>query len=92
MMKSTTGRDNWPHRLWDRLTEVLTDDVRAVEILSVNTTDAPATVPISFVGRVQGWRNARIELVVTNNVTCSALVSYVKVPRGLEFNEWDALR
>ena len=61
-------------------------------IIKPVVTDAPVAINIPFSGRFQGWRDARIDVVVTGNVAGSVVVGYIKAPRGLPYNEWDALR
>jgi len=55
-------------------------------------TDAPVYLHMPFRGRVRGWRDARVDVVVTNAVIGSVMAVYVKVPSGLPFAEWDELR
>ena len=31
---TTTGRNNWPHRIWDRWTQVLTEDGKGINVLT----------------------------------------------------------
>ncbi len=49
-------------------------------------------IAIPLVGLFRGWKNAALELVTTGNVVATATAGYMKVPDGLEFSEWDALR
>ena len=50
--------------------------------------------PTALSGRWQGWKDARVEMVVAggtgHNITVS--VVYVKMPTGLPYEEWDSLR
>lgn len=55
-------------------------------------TDAPVALNIPFSGRFQGWKDARIDVVITGAVSGSVVIGYIKAPRGLPYNEWDALR
>ncbi len=69
-----------------------TDDTNTINI-AVFPVDLAVNVPISFVGLFRGWRDARLEMV-TSVATFDATVTagYMKVPEGLAFGEWDALR
>ena len=69
-----------------------TDGTNEATLALATVTDAPVNFSQSFVGRFQGWADARVDLVVTQNVTGSATIGYVKVPDGLPFLQWDALR
>jgi hypothetical protein len=69
-----------------------TDDVDEAIIIKPVTTDAPVVVSINFNGQVRGWKDARINVIVTGVVIGSVLATYVKVPGGIPFAEWDALR
>jgi len=69
-----------------------TDGTDNAVIVKPDVTDAPATFVINFGGRWQGWKDARIDVIVTNNVSGSISLGYVKAPTGLAFTEWDAQR
>lgn len=69
-----------------------TDGTNTINIFVADVTDAPVTLAIPFEGRVQGWKDARIDVVVTGNVTYSVMATFMKVPDGLPFSEWDELR
>ena len=69
-----------------------TDGTDTATLVLATVTDAPVNFSHAFVGRFQGWQDARIDLIVTNNVTGSATVGYMKVPKGIPFLEWDSLR
>ena len=69
-----------------------TDDVDEAIIIKPVTTDAPVAISISFNGQVRGWKDARIDVIVTGVVIGSVLATYIKVPGGLPFAEWDELR
>ncbi len=74
------------------LTIHFTDDVETINI-AIFPVDLSVNQSISFVGLFRGWRDARLE-IVTTVATFDATVTagYMKVPGGLEFAEWDALR
>ncbi len=70
----------------------VTDGSQTETIFSTNLTDAPANLAIGFAGRWQGWRDARVELVTTGNVSATVSIGYIKVPVGYPYEEWDSLR
>ena len=69
-----------------------TDGVDSSIIFKPTTTDAPVNLSMQFSSRLQGWNNARIDIIVTGAISGSVMANYVKVPGGLPFAEWDALR
>ena len=73
--------------------EVLfTDDTNTASIYKAFCNDAPQTVAISFKGRFEGWRDARIDVVVVQNTDMTLTLGYVKTDTGLAYSEWDARR
>lgn len=69
-----------------------TDDSNTVPVFNVFVTDGPANIAIPFAGRFHGWRDARLDLVVTSDTDCTVTLGYLKVDAGLPFVEWDAFR
>ena len=69
------------------------DSVPNTVNIAVFPVDLAVNQSIAFVGLFRGWRDAKLELV-TSGATFDATVTagYMKVPDGLEFAEWDALR
>ena len=74
------------------ITISFTDGTENIDIVSADTTDAPVTISMPIEGRFQGWKNARVDLTVVGNVTTTVVVGYVKMPEGLSYSQWDALR
>jgi len=76
------------------ITLQFTDGTTAIPIVAPTITDSPVNLATSLSGRWQGWKDARVELVIAggtgHNVTAS--VGYVKMPTGLPYDEWDNLR
>ena len=68
------------------------DGSNQITIFKVFCVDAPANLAIGFAGRVQGWRDAYIEIVTTADTDNTVFLSYVKAPAGIPYNEWDSLR
>ena len=69
-----------------------TDDAETIVIYSGNANDAPINFAIAFAGRWAGWKNARIEMVTNNTLKANIAVGYYKLPEGLTFAQWDAIR
>ena len=69
-----------------------TDDVETIVIYQGFTNDGPINFAIGFAGRFAGWKDARLEMVVTGNMNSTVTVGYYKLPEGLTFAEWDAIR
>jgi len=74
-------------------TEVrFTDGTNTVTLFLTQQVDFAANLGVAFQGRVQGWRDARIDMITAGTQDVTVLVCYTKVPEGLPFAEWDALR
>lgn len=71
-----------------------TDDVETINIITGNVNDAPMNLAISFAGRWQGWKNARLELVTVAAVTATVACGYFKVSENdvLSYSAWNAKR
>ena len=69
-----------------------TDGTDTALIYKVFATDAPVSISTGISGRLQGWKDARIELVNVGDTDCTLLVTYVKVPDAFPFAQWDELR
>ena len=69
-----------------------TDDINTETIFKPIVTDGPTAVGIPLNGRWRGWKNARLDVVVTADVDTSVAVGYYKVKNGLPFEDWDARR
>ena len=71
---------------------LFTDGTDTATLALATTTDAPVNYGQGFQGRFQGWKDARIDLIITGNINGSVVVGYMKMPKGLPYSEWDALR
>lgn len=69
-----------------------TDGVATVQLYKVDQANGPVNISTGFVGRVQGWTDARIDMVTDGTNETNVLLCYMKLPEGLPFAEWDALR
>jgi hypothetical protein len=71
---------------------IFTDDTQTITVFRAYCADAPANLVLDAAGRFQGWKEARLDLVVTGATDCSVTLGYVKLPTGLPYEEWDSLR
>jgi hypothetical protein len=69
-----------------------TDDVEIINIYQGFATDAPINFAISFNGRWDGWKNARIEMETTLALKATVAVGYYRLEQGDQFSVWDARR
>lgn len=74
------------------ITVRLTDDVETIPIFVGFTTDAPISIAISFNGRWEGWKNARVEMETTLALNATVALGYYRLERGDQFSVWDARR
>ena len=68
------------------------DGVDTVILFLADSINSDFNIAIPFVGLFRGWQNADLKLVTTGNVVATVTAGYMKVPDGLPFAEWDALR
>ena len=69
-----------------------TDGTNNVDIIVVSQVDAPPNLAIGFPSKVQGWQDARIDMITSGAGDATASIGYFKVPTSIPFTEWDALR
>lgn len=72
---------------------VFDDDTDSEILFTASTNNQP--IPFgswSVKGRLQGWRDARLDLVTVNSTLAFVTVVYMHLPTGLVFGDWDALR
>lgn len=69
-----------------------TDGTNDVDIMVVDSANAPVTLAIGFRGNWEGWIDARVDMITVQSVTATVAIGYMKLPTGLAFAEWDKLR
>ena len=69
-----------------------TDGSNTATLFLASQVDAPPAFAHTFRGRVQGWKDARIDMITSGAGDATVTICYVKVPTGLVFAEWNALR
>ena len=75
-----------------RLTVFFDDGVRTVPIFDGYANDAPINTASNFRGGWTGWKDAAFKMTTVATVKATVAVGYIKIPEGLEYEEWDALR
>ena len=65
-----------------------------IPIMVADMSDAPVNLAIPLSGKWEGWRDARLELVITGGVNPATTLAagYYKLSDSKLFDEWDALR
>jgi len=69
------------------------DGTNTENIAVFDSGNAPVALAHGFVGKIEGWQDARIEMIIAGgNAAATIMVGYIKFAEGLLFAEWDALR
>lgn len=74
------------------VTVQFTDGTNTAVLFLASQVDAPPNIAHSFKGRVQGWQDARLDMITSGAGDATVLICYTKVPNGLPYAEWNALR
>jgi hypothetical protein len=69
-----------------------TDGTDTEVIATFDSTNGPVGLAHPVRGRMQGWKNARIELVTTGNVDAYVTIGYLRSPDGITYALWDQKR
>lgn len=69
-----------------------TDDTNTVNLIIADATNNTVNLGHSFTGLVQGWQDARVEIVTTTDTTATITCVYYKTKEALDFIDWDARR
>jgi len=75
-----------------QLTVFFDDGVRTIPIFDGYANDAPINVAANFHGGWTGWKDAALKMTTVQPITATVATGYIKVPEGLCYTEWDALR
>ena len=69
------------------------DGVRTVPIFhGYADKDIPINLASNFHGGWTGWEDAALKLTTVALIKATVAVGYIKIPEGLCYTEWDALR
>ena len=76
------------------VTVQFTDGTETIPIVEADITDAPINIATSFAGYWRGWKDARLELVITGglNPTATLAAGYFKLKTSLQYSDWDSYR
>ena len=75
-----------------RLTVFFDDGTRTISLYDGVANDAPINLSIGFTGGWTGWKDAALKMTTVAALKANVAIGYLKIPEGLEFTEWDALR
>jgi len=75
-----------------QLTVFFDDGTRTISIFDGYAADAPINLAIGFHGAWTGWKDAALKMTTVLAIKATVAVGYIKIPKGLEYPEWDALR
>ena len=68
------------------------DDTNSETLFKADMTNGEMFYSHSVAGRMQGWRDARLDLTTVNGSDVYITVGYVKLDKGLVYSEWNSLR
>jgi len=75
-----------------QLTVFFDDETRTINIFDGFPSDAPINLAIGLHGAWTGWKNAALKMTTVLAVKATVVAGYIKIPNGLEYAAWDALR
>lgn len=75
-----------------QLTVFFDDGVYTIPIYDGYANDAPINLALGFHGGWTGWKDAALKMTTVKAIKATVAVGYIKIPTGLDYKEWDALR
>ena len=75
-----------------RLTVFFDDGTRTISIYDGYANDAPINLALGFHGAWTGWKDAELKMTTVAALKATVAVGYIKIPKGLAYGAWDALR
>lgn len=75
-----------------RLRVFLDDGTRTISIADCIPNDAPVNLALGFQGGWTGWKDAALKMQTWATLKANVAVGYIKIPEGLEYEVWDAMR
>lgn len=75
-----------------RITIFFDDGVRQVNIYDGYANDAPINLSLGFHGGWKGWKDASLKMTTVAVIKATVAVGYIKIPSGIEYEVWDAMR
>lgn len=68
------------------------DDTNTETIFKADMTNGEMFYSHAVNGRIQGWRDARLDLTTVNGSDVYVTVGYVRIEEGLTYSEWNTSR
>ncbi len=68
------------------------DDTNTETLFKADMTNGELFYSHTVKGRMQGWRDARLDLTTVNGSDVYVTIGYVRLPNGLVYSEWNELR
>lgn len=75
-----------------QLTVFFDDGTKNIPIFNGYANDAPINLALGFTGGWTGWKDAILKMTTVANVNATVAIGYIKIPEGLEYDVWNALR
>lgn len=63
-----------------------------VSIYDGYANDAPIDFAIGFTGGWTGWKDAALKMTTVSAIKATVAIGYIKIPSGVEYEVWDAMR
>jgi hypothetical protein len=75
-----------------RLTIFFDDGIRQINIYDGYANDAPINISLGFHGGWTGWKDAGLKMTTVAVIKATVAIGYIKIPSGVEYEIWDAMR
>lgn len=75
-----------------RITVFFDDGTHNITIVDGVPIDAPINLAMPFRGSWTGWKNAALKMTTVGNLKANVAVGYIKMPKGIEYEEWTKMR
>lgn len=75
-----------------QLTVFFDDGIHTIPIYDGYANDAPINLALGFHGGWTGWKDATLKMTTVKALKATAAIGYIKIPKGLDYKQWDALR
>lgn len=75
-----------------QLTIFFDDGTRQINIFDGYANDATINIAIGFRGGWTGWKDALLKMTTVAALNATVAVGYIKIPTGINYLEWDAMR
>lgn len=76
-----------------RLTVFFADPIEKIAVFDGYPIDAPINTALGLHGAWTGWKDASLRMLAVGiKLQSTVAVGYIKIPKGIEYAEWDKLR